>query len=273
MSDDLAPYGAFQRLTFERPREGVLLVTLNRPDRLNATDEVMHRELCDLWPAVDRDRATRAVVVTGQGRAFSAGGDLEMVEKMANDFPTRTRVLAEAHDLVYNIVNCTKPIISAINGVAVGAGLVVALLADIPIAAKSARILDGHIPLGVPAGDHAAMLWPLLCGLAKAKYYLLTGESLTGEEAERLGMVAMCTDDDGLLDTALDLAQRLAAGPRFAIRYTKYALNNWLRLAGPGFDASVAFEYVGFTSPDVAEGVRALREHRAPNFHPQPRDT
>ncbi|MGH3447001.1 MAG: enoyl-CoA hydratase-related protein, partial [Nocardioidaceae bacterium] len=165
---------------------------------------------------------------------------------------------------------CTKPIVSAINGVAVGAGLVVALLADIPVAARSARILDGHIPLGVPAGDHAAMLWPLLCGLAKAKYYLLTGESVNGEEAERLGLVSLCTDDDALLDTSLEIAERLAAGPRFAIRYTKYALNNWLRMAGPGFDASVAFEYVGFTSPDVAEGVQALREHRKPNFRPHP---
>src|SRR5699024_1111470 len=133
---------------------------------------------------------TRVAVVTGAGKAFSAGGDLEMVQKMAGDYDRISHMLSEMSELVYNIVNCQKPIISAINGVAVGAGTVVALLADISICADDARIGDGHVKLGVAAGDHAAILWPLLCGMAKARYYLLTGEMVTGAEAEGIVMAS-----------------------------------------------------------------------------------
>src|SRR5205823_5444221 len=136
----------------------------------------------------------------------------------------RTRVWKEARDLVYNLINCSKPIVSAIHGPAVGAGLVVGLLADISIAARSARIIDGHTRLGVAAGDHAAIVWPLLCGLAKAKYYLLLCEPVSGEEAERIGLVSLCVDDAALQETALRIAERLAAGSPTAIRWTKYAL-------------------------------------------------
>jgi enoyl-CoA hydratase len=175
-------------------------------------------------------------------------------------------VFAEARDIVYNVLNCSKPIVSAIQGPAVGAGLAVALLADISVAGRTARIIDGHTRLGVAAGDHAAIIWPLLCGLAKAKYHLLLCEPVTGEQAERMGLVSLCVDDDEVHDKAMEIAVRLAAGAQEAIRLTKYSLNNWLRLAGPSFDASLAMEFLGFTGPDAAEGVRALREKRPPAF-------
>ena len=142
---------------------------------------------------------SKTVLVTGAGKAFSAGGDLELVGKMMADFDTRMRVWKEARDMVYNMINCSKPVVSAINGAAVGAGLVVAILADISIAANSAKLIDGHTKLGVAAGDHAAIIWPLLCGMAKSKYYLMTSEFIDGKEAERIGLVSMCVPDDQLV--------------------------------------------------------------------------
>jgi enoyl-CoA hydratase len=189
-----------------------------------------------------------------------------MIEEMMADFDVRSRVLREARDIVYNVINCAKPVVSAIQGPAVGAGLAVALLADISVAGRTARIIDGHTRLGVAAGDHAAIVWPLLCGLAKAKYHLLLCEPLTGEEAERIGLVSVCVDDDQVHEKAIEIAGRLAQGSAQAIQFTKYALNNWLRSAGPAFDASLAMEFYGFSGPDVREGVRALREKRPPAF-------
>src|SRR5437868_618916 len=203
--------------------------------KLPTADANMHRELAEIWRDISADPEVRVAIIRGEGKGFSAGGDLALVEDMANDFATRTRVWQEARDLVYNVVNCDKPIVSAMHGPAVGAGLVAGLLADISIAAKTARIVDGHTRLGVAAGDHAAIVWPLLCGMAKAKYYLMLCESVSGEEAERIGLVSLCVDDDALHKTALEIAGRLAAGSPTAICWTKYALNNWLRLAGPAF--------------------------------------
>lgn len=239
---------------------------MNRPDKLNAADEVMHRELVDVWRDVDADESVNAVILDGAGRGFSGGGDLELVESMTRDFTTLTRVWKEARDLVYNVINCSKPIVSAMRGPAVGAGLVAGLLADVSIAARSARIIDGHTRLGVAAGDHAAIVWPLLCGMAKAKYHLLLCEPVSGEEAERIGLVSLCVEDDELDAKALEIAERLAAGSPTAIRWTKYALNNWLRMAGPTFDTSLALEFLGFTGPDVREGLSSLRDRRDPEF-------
>ena len=206
------------------------------------------------------------VVLRGAGRGFSAGGDFDLVQEMADDFQVRARVWKEARDLVYNVINCSKPIVSAMHGPAVGAGLVAGLLADISIAAESARIIDGHTRLGVAAGDHAAIVWPLLCGMAKAKYHLLLCEPLSGAEAERIGLVSLCVPDDRLEATSLEVAARLAAGAPSALRWTKYALNNWLRMAGPTFDTSLALEFLAFTGPDAKEGVDARRAKRAPRF-------
>ncbi|HVM98997.1 MAG TPA: enoyl-CoA hydratase/isomerase family protein [Caulobacteraceae bacterium] len=265
MSD---PYARYRRLAFDRPRDGVLRITLSNPERLNATDAVMHRELAEIWQDVDRDESVRAAIVTGAGRAFSAGGDFDMIETIMDDFETRVRVHREARDIVYNLINCAKPVVSAMRGPAVGAGLVCGLLADISIATPQARIIDGHTRLGVAAGDHAAIVWPLLCGLAKAKYYLLLCETLTGAEAERIGLISLLAEDAELDAKAVEIAGKLADGAPNAIRWTKHTLNNWLRSAGPAFDASLALEFLGFTGPEAREGLASHREKRAPRFAP-----
>ncbi|PYM77094.1 MAG: enoyl-CoA hydratase [Candidatus Rokuibacteriota bacterium] len=233
-------YSDYRHLTFEPKPNGVLLVTINRPEVLNAANARLHWEFGQVWLTVDADPKTRVVVVTGAGKAFS--------------------------DIVYNMINLDKPVVSAINGVAVGAGLVVALLADVSIIAENARFTDGHTRLGVVAGDHAAILWPLLCGMAKAKYYLLTADFIDGKEAERIGLVSLSVPADQVMARAFDVADRLARGSQHSIRWTKRALNNWLRQAGPIFDQSLALEMLSFTYPDVREGVKAIREKRAPAF-------
>jgi enoyl-CoA hydratase len=259
-------YADFKHLTFESKPNGVLLVTINRPEVLNAANARLHWEFTQIWPAVDADPKTRVVVVTGAGKAFSAGGDLSLVEDMAGNPDALSRTMREASDLVYNMINLDKPVVSAINGVAVGAGLVVALMADVSIISETARFTDGHTRLGVAAGDHAAILWPLLCGMAKAKYYLLTADFIDGREAERIGLVTMCVPADQVMPKALDVADRLARGSQISIQWTKRALNNWLRQAGPIFDQSLALEMLSFSYPDVREGVKAIREKRAPAF-------
>ena len=259
-------YADFKHLTFESKPNGVLLVTINRPEVLNAANARLHWEFTQIWPVVDADPKTRVVVVTGAGKAFSAGGDLSLVEDMAGNPDALTRTMREASDLVYNMINLDKPVVSAINGVAVGAGLVVALMADVSIISETARFTDGHTRLGVAAGDHAAILWPLLCGMAKAKYYLLTADFIDGREAERIGLVTMCVPPDQVMGKALDVADRLARGSQISIQWTKRALNNWLRQAGPIFDQSLALEMLSFSYPDVREGVKAIREKRTPVF-------
>lgn len=252
-------------LRFEYHEPGVLEMIFDGPN-LNAVGGEVHTALPRLFAEIDADPDSRAVIVRGAGTAFSAGGSFELIDGMMKDHATRMRVLREARELVYSVMNCSKPVISAIHGPAVGAGLVVALMADISIAARTAKIVDGHTRLGVAAGDHASMVWPLLCGMAKAKYYLLTCDRLTGEEAERIGLVSLCVDDDKLLDTAREVARGLANGAQDAIVLTKHALNNWYRMAGPIFEASLGYEFVGFTGPDVAEGVASHRERRPPKF-------
>jgi enoyl-CoA hydratase len=259
-------YTSYNHLLFERREHGVLLITMNRPEVYNAADEAMHSQLATLWNDVARDDETRVAVITGAGKAFSAGGDLAMVQRMAGDYDRTTRMLSEMSDLVYNMASCDKPIISAINGVAVGAGLVVGLLADISICAADAKLGDGHVKLGAAAGDHAAIIWPLLCGMAKARYYLLTGEMVTGIEAERIGLVSKVLPRDEVLSEALRIAETLATGSQLAIRLTKRAMNSWLRTAGPIFDQSAAYEMLTFMGPDLAEGAAALREKRPPKF-------
>ena len=258
-------YDAFPHLRFDRPAAGVLRITLDGPG-LNAVDHDVHRELADVWLAVDRDPETNVAVIQGAGKAFSAGGSFELLDDMMSDYAVRTRVMREARDLVFNVINCAKPVVSAIHGPAVGAGLVAALLADVSVVGRTARIIDGHTRLGVAAGDHAAICWPLLCGMAKAKYYLLTCDTLTGEEAERIGLVSLCVDDGAVQDRALEVAETLSGGAQSAIRWTKHTLNNWYRAQSATLDASLAYEFYGFGGPDAREGLTAHTEKRAPRF-------
>jgi len=259
-------YSKYKRLRFERPADGVLRVIMYNPESLNSADIAMHGELGAIWRDIDADPDVRVAILTGEGRAFSAGGDFDMIEGIVNDFQIRAQIWKEAKDIVYNVINCSKPVISAMRGPAVGAGLVAGLLADISIASKKAKIIDGHTRLGVAAGDHAAIVWPLLCGLARAKFYLLLCDPILGEEAERIGLISKAVEDEDLDSTALEYAVRLASGAQSAIRWTKYSLNNWLRQMGPTFDASLALEFLGFTGPEAKEGLASFREKRPPVF-------
>ena len=256
---------AYPTLTFDRPEDGILRITLDAPG-LNAVSPQGHRELADVWRDVDRDPESRIVMLRGAGKGFSAGGSFELLDTMMDDYEARLVVMREARDLVWNVLNCSKPIVSAIHGPAVGAGLVAGVLADVSVVGRTAKIIDGHTRLGVAAGDHAAICWPLLCGMAKAKYYLLTCETLTGEEAERIGLVSLCVDDDEVQERALAVARQLASMAQPALQWTKHSLNHWYRSAGPIFDSSLGLEFLGFGGPDAKEGLASHREKRAPVF-------
>ena len=261
------PYARYTKLRFDRPHPKVLRITMDN-GKMNTADNALHAELAEIWRDVDRDPSVNAAVLTGAGKVFSAGGDFGMIRENIEDFHSRARQWKEAKEIVYNLINCSKPVVSAMRGVAVGAGLVCGLLSDISIATKDCRIVDGHTRLGVAAGDHAAIIWPLLCGLAKSKYYLLLCDQVLGAEAERIGLISLAVDDAELDGKAVEIASRLAEGAQSAIRWTKYALNNWLRMAGPTFDASLALEFLGFSGPEVKEGLASHLEKRKPSFPP-----
>lgn len=263
----MSRYTRFAQLRIDGPdADGVIDLVFDAPG-LNAVGEAAHAELAEIWREFDADPQVQVVLLRGEGKAFSAGGSFDLVEKLANDYDARTRTMREARDLVYNIIDCGKPVVSAIHGPAVGAGLVAGLLADVSVVARDAKIVDGHTRLGVAAGDHAAVCWPLLCGMAKAKYYLMTCRPLTGEEAERIGLVSLAVEPEKLLPTAREIATELANGAPTAIRWTKQSLNNWYRqVAGAIFDASLALEFYGFGGPEVREGLASHREHRKPQF-------
>lgn len=259
-------YSKYEHILFDI-KDGVALLTINRPDVYNATNFKLHNELSKVWLDLGNDDDVRVVVITGAGTAFSAGGDFDLIQESIGNAKVIAGTMEEAKDIVHNMINLDKPVISAINGVAVGAGLAVALLADISIASDKARFTDGHVRLGVAAGDHAALIWPMLIGMAKAKYYLLTCEFLDGTEAERIGLVSQVVPHDELMDKAMDVARRLAVGSQQALRYTKRSLNQWLRQAEhTAFDYSLSLEMLGFFGEDVQEGLDSVRERRDPKF-------
>lgn len=252
----------YASLSFERPRDGVLVLWLDRPDQLNATDERMHTELSHVWRDLDDDTDSRVVVVAGRGGAFCAGGDLDLIARQQNDFPLVVQMMDEAAAIVRGVLDCTKPVVSAVHGSAYGAGLALALLADVSVVAEDAQLGDGHVRLGIAAGDHAVLLWPLLCGMAKAKYHLLTGAPLNGREAERIGLVSRCVPEPDVLPEALAIAERLAAASPTAVRWTRQSLNHWYRSAAPAFEASLALEMLGFFGSDVGDGLARLARAR-----------
>lgn len=255
----------YARLKPSLDEHGVLELVLDVPGKLNALNGALHKDLVDVWRDIDADPRVRAVLLRAEGRAFSAGGEMEWVRSFTESFEARARGFREARELVHNMVNCCKPTVSAINGMAVGAGLALAVLTDIPIAGRSAVLMDGHTRIGVAAGDQG-LLWPILCGLTRAKYHLLLCEKVDGPTAERIGLVALCVEDADLLEHARKAAHRLATGSPTAIRWTKHALNSWLRAALPAFDASLAMEFLGFSGPDAEEGLDAVQARREPRF-------
>jgi enoyl-CoA hydratase len=258
-------YAEFPDLTFDRPADAVLRITLDGPG-LNSVGPDVHRQLADVWTVVDKDPDTNVALLQGAGKAFSAGGSFELIAGIMDDYAVRLRTMREARDLVFNVIGCSKPIVSAMHGPAVGAGLAAGLLADVSVVGRNARLIDGHTRLGVAAGDHAAICWPLLCGMAKAKFYLLTCDTLTGEEAERIGLVSVCVDDDQVHARGLEIATQLAGGAQAALRYTKQTLNHWYRSQSAILDASLAYEMIGFAGPDAREGLASHQERREPRF-------
>jgi enoyl-CoA hydratase len=261
----MVTYPDYNNLKLDWPCDNLLRITLAR-GKVNAMDFQMHHDISQIWRIIDRDPEVHAVLVTGAGKYFSAGGDFATDSQMSDNYDFMISMVKDSRELVENMMACSKPIISAINGAAAGGGLVVALMADVSIAAKTAKIVDAHTRLGVAAGDHAAILWPLLCGMAKAKYYLLSCDELTGEEAERIGLVSLCEEEELLMDKAIAVASKLANGAPTALRWTKMTLNGWLRQAWPIFEASLAYETLGFYGPDFKEGMAAHLEKRSPNF-------
>jgi len=261
-------YAKYEQLKFDRPHPRVLRITINSPLKLNAMTARLHYEVSQVWKDVDEDPTVSAVIITGGNNSFSAGGDLNHERKVCDDYEMRMQAMREARDLVNNMLNCSKPIVSAARGWAVGAGIAAVMLADVSIVAKDANFSDGHAKIGVAAGDHATILWPLLCGMAKAKYYLLTADNFTGEEAERIGLVSMAVDDAELDEKAVQVASKLASMAPAATRWTKHTLNHWLRQAAPIFDASLALEFIGFAGPEGKEGIDAFLEKRKPSWSP-----
>jgi enoyl-CoA hydratase len=245
---------------------GIAEIVFGREGKTPFTDANGHRELSTIWSRLDNCDAVRTILVRSEGKAFCGGGTLDVVNEMVSSESGRLRVMKEARYLVQGMIDCDKPIVSAVNGAAVGAGLAVALLADISVVAKSARLIDGHTKLGVAAGDHAALVWPLLCGIAKAKYYLLLCETLSGEEAERLGLVSLVVDEVTLLQSSRAIARKLADGSPTALAWTKRSLNHWFRMAMPIFESSLAGEILGFSNADAREGLSAMTGKRAPRF-------
>jgi enoyl-CoA hydratase len=217
----------FEAIKIERLSDGIVVATLNRPDKLNAVDPTMHRELALLPTAFDDDLDARVLILTGAGRAFSAGGDRNHhISELASHMFSP---IEEARRIVDRVLECRKPIISAINGYAMGLGATVALLADIVYAGRSAVIADTHALMGVGAGDGGQVMWPFLIGVNRAKYYLMTGDHIDAEEAERIGLINFVVDDDELLDRATATARRLATGHLEAVIASKVPINMWLR--------------------------------------------
>jgi len=255
----------YESLVLDRPAARVLRITLSR-GAMNGMDYRMHSDLAEVWRFVDDDPDTDVAIVTAEGKAFSAGADMDMVDDIVRDQVWRERLWKDGRRLVENMIHMSKPVISAINGTAAGSGLAVALLADISIVGSQVKLVDPHTRIGVATGDHAAIIWPLLCSLAKAKYYLMLGEPILGDEAERIGLVTFAVPADQVQQRALAIATRLVEGSGSAVRMTKYSMNNWLRQMWPTFDASLALEMLNFAGPDAREGVAALKEHRDPRF-------
>lgn len=252
-------------MSFEMNEAGVLEIIFDGPN-LNAVNAKVHTDIADVWRMIDRDPDVNVVLVRGAGKAFSAGGSFDLIQEQLDDYRALTRVLRECQDLVHGLIDFAKPVVSAIHGPAVGAGLIVGMMADISIAAKTAKIVDGHTRLGVAAGDHSAMVWPLMCGMAKAKYYLMACKSISGEEAERIGLVSMCAEDDALLETARKVCSELNHGSQEAIQWTKRSMNLYYKQNAAIFDASLALEFLGFRGPDVREGLASHLEKRKPDF-------
>lgn len=234
----------------------VRIVRLNRPDALNAVDEELHGALAAVWAELDADPETRAVVITGEGRAFTAGGDMGLLQMMADDIPTRERMLDESRRIMRDMIGFRLPLVAAVNGPAVGLGCSLAMLSDIVHMEENAYLADPHVPVGLVAGDGGAITWPLAMSLLSAKEYILTGDRIPAQEAHRLGLANKVVPDGTSLESAVALAHRLAKLPPQAMQDTKRALNQHLAQAATGLvEFCISAEYRSFDTPELRANI------------------
>jgi enoyl-CoA hydratase len=261
-------YSTYEYLKIE-VADRVATVTINRPDQLNAVHAALHHEFEQIWLDLAQDRDVNAILLTGAGEAFSVGGDLT-----SRDKPTKSKgrggrriVMADGRRVIENLLDVEQPIVAAINGDALGFAANVALLCDVTVAAETAKLADTHVALGAVAGDGGAVIWPLLIGPNRAKEFLMLGDSLTGADAARIGLVNYAVPGEEVLPKARELVQRLADGPTWAIRWSKLAVNKWLKQqANLIMDAGLAYEALTLTTQDHKEALKAIRENREPNY-------
>jgi len=257
-------YSKYKYLIVEK-QDGVGLVTLNRPEHMNAFFPPLHREVEDVMLDISEDQEIRAVVLTGAGRAFSAGGDIDAMKDPATH--NAKGVMGSPRRLIHNIMAVKQPIICAVNGHAIGSGATVALFCDVVIMAERAKIGDPHVNIGLVAGDGGAVIWPLLVGLNRAKELLMTGDLLPAQEAYRIGLVNRVVPEGQVLESAMELARKLAAGPTLAIQWTKLSVNIILRqVMDQVLDTSLALEGISIASEDHMEGINAFVEKRPPQY-------
>ena len=253
----------YETIAIDKRADGVALATLNRPDRLNAVNGPMHTELTRLTREADEDRDVRVLVITGAGRAFCAGGDFSG----ESNWKDSSETIREGRLIVDHLLECTKPVISAVNGYAMGLGATIALLADVVYAAQSAVFADTHVSMGIGAGDGGQVIWPLLMGVNRAKYYLMTGDRLTAAEAERFGLVNFVVEDGRVVEDALAFASRLARGPARAISASKVPINTYIRMiSNLVLPLSLSLEEGTMASSDHREAVQAFQEKRQATF-------
>ncbi|MCA8927046.1 MAG: enoyl-CoA hydratase/isomerase family protein [Alphaproteobacteria bacterium] len=259
-------YEQYQDVETELDGE-VLTIRLNQPDRLNAFTAGMHTTMSTIWDKVNDDDRVKVAVLTGNGKAFSAGGDVPGMQKKIDDHALWDKGMPEARRIVYRLLECEKPVIARVNGHAVGLGATVALLCDIIIAAEHAKIGDPHVNAGLVAGDGGALIWPQLVGFARAKEYLLTGDLMSATEAERIGLINHVVPADQLDEKVYGLAHRLATGASKSINWTKRTVNIPLRqLAHSMMDLSISLETQSNMTRDHQEAVTAFGERRKPAF-------
>ncbi|MGF6426593.1 enoyl-CoA hydratase/isomerase family protein [Bradyrhizobium elkanii] len=248
----------YEYLLIEKRPSGVAVVTMNRPEILNAINWDMHDELEQVFVDLDRDKSVRAIVLTGAGRGFCSGGDQKTLDKSPIPSPTRG-----GRHLVRNMLEVEAPIIAAVNGVAVGLGATLALMCDVIFAQSTARFADTHVTAGVVAGDGGAVIWPLLIGPVRAKHYLMTGAFVSAEQAVAMGMINEAVSDRDVREVAIEYAEMLASGPREAIIWTKYSVNKIVKeFTHLLLDTSTALETLTFATPERREAVAAFAEKR-----------
>lgn len=249
--------------------DAVLLVTLSRPERLNAINDVMHQELTQLYARIAADPEVEVVVLTGAGRGFCAGGDFrQMAENNDAGYDDGfSQLFVDAVALARNILAVRQPVVAAVNGDAIGLGATLALFCDVVYMADTARIGDPHVQAGLVAADGGVVLWPMLIGANRAKEYLFTGDLMTAAEAERLGLVNHAVPAERVLDEAMAFARRLARGASLAIRFNKRLVNKELEdRVNRIYEMALAMEAVTFRSADHIEAVKAFAERREPVF-------